>query len=279
MINEDLFIDNPPQRLTFLDHGVVELLDCSPRNICYLDQRILDACRVSYSSNKTKKHTDEDDKKLINYLFKHAHTSPLEMIDFTFYLKMPIFIARQLTRHRTASLNEISGRYSELATDFYAPERFKTQSTANKQGSGEFLPEKVNKTQLKNLNSTYTNLSMLYKDFILEGISKEQARIVLPVSTYTEMVWKIDLKNLLSYLNLRLDPHAQEEIRSMSKLMLQSIEPYFKWVIEAWNDTSPYRNAILFTREELRQLNITAKSEVVPPDLKGKLKKYAARNI
>lgn len=192
-----------------LDHGFVRLVD-------YLgsDARIVQAARVSYGKG-TK--TRREDRKLIEYLLRNDHTSPFEQVVLTFHIKMPIFVARQWVRHRTARLNEVSGRYSVLPNDFYRPpgHDLRPQSSSNKQGRDpDPLPPEVNDDLLHQLSEETTRAYAQYESYLDSGLAREVARINLPVSIYTEMYWQIDLHNLFHFLKLRLSAHAQQEIRA-----------------------------------------------------------------
>ena len=197
------------KKINVLDYGCVELID-------YLgsDERITEAARVSYA-NTEKKSTDAF---LIDYLMRNDHTSPFEQVVFTFYLKMPIFVARQWVRHRTARMNEISGRYSIMKNEFYTPraDMLNKQSKDNKQGRGEVLSSQEADEALKAIESAYKASSESYNKLLEIGVAKEIARIVLPLGLYTEFYWQIDLHNLFHFLALRLDHHAQREIREFA---------------------------------------------------------------
>lgn len=197
-----------------LDKGFVRLVD-------YLgsDQRIVQAARVSYGEG-TK--TYRQDQALIDYLLRNEHTSPFEQVTLTFHAKMPVFVARQWVRHRTARLNEISGRYSVMKDEFYVPaaENLAPQSTDNKQGRGEeALPPELAGPIIDRMQSQQSAAYAAYSELIDDGIAREIARINLPLSVYTEWYWQIDLHNLFHFLRLRLDPHAQYEIRAYAEVM------------------------------------------------------------
>jgi len=197
-----------------LDHGFVRLVD-------YMggDSRIVQSARVSYGEG-TK--TVREDKALIDYLMSHQHTSPFEQVVLTFHCKMPIFVARQWIRHRTARVNEISGRYSIMSDEFYIPdaEQIGYQSKDNRQGRDTSevpseLQKKVIQILIKDQEISYKN----YKEMIDDNIARELARINLPLSLYTQWYWQIDLHNLFHFLELRLDYHAQWEIQQYGKVI------------------------------------------------------------
>ena len=194
-------------RQPVLSHGFVALVDYMGN-----DAAIVQAARVSYGQG-TK--TLRDDRALIRYLMRHQHTTPFEMVEFKFLVRLPIYVARQFIRHRTASVNEYSARYSVVPDEYQipAPEEVRRQSTLNRQGRGETLPSEVVekfRTDLERLSKeTYT----AYTAALTAGVARETARLLLPVAYYTQWYWKANLHNLLHFLLLRLDPHAQEEIR------------------------------------------------------------------
>lgn len=204
-----------------LDHGEIALLD-----VMGDDKAIVDAARISYSGAKAQKGVS--DRDLMRYLMRHGHHTPFEMVEMKFYVKAPIFVFRQWHRHRTAHLNEMSGRYSELPNDLYRPSTFRTQSKDNKQGSSNGTLEH----DIQSFEKAYTEyLSLINKD-----VAREQARIVLPVSTYSEMYWKCDLRNIFNFLRLRLDSHAQYEIRVYAKAMAQMVRECFPLAYEAFEE-------------------------------------------
>jgi len=202
----EALLDNP---IPVLDHGFVRLVD-------YLggDARIVQAARVSYGDG-TK--SVREDSALIDYLLRHQHTSPFEQVIFTFHLKMPIFVARQWIRHRTARLNEISGRYSVMKDEFYRPRDFEVryQSSVNRQGSdARAVPAETSERVIDLLVAGQARAYAEYEDLLADDVARELARVNLPLSLYTEMYWQIDLNNLFHFLRLRLDWHAQYEIRA-----------------------------------------------------------------
>lgn len=205
-----------------LDAGFIRLVDCmpSPTDPYSLpaDAAIVQAARVSYG--KGTKAVNED-KGLINYLMRHRHTTPFEMVEFKFHARMPIFIARQWIRHRTANVNEYSARYSEVPDICYIPEseRIMGQSKTNKQGSDGELSNETKNSFIGRMQTISSETYGDYQEFLSQGISRETARMLLPVAYYTEWYWKIDLHNLYHFISLRYDPHAQYEIRVYAEAM------------------------------------------------------------
>jgi thymidylate synthase (FAD) len=226
------------------DHGFVRLID-------YMggDASIVQAARVSYGAG-TK--TRNDDRGLIRYLLRHDHTTPFEMCEIKLHLKMPIFVARQWVRHRTASMNEVSGRYSVMPEEFYVPEpgAVQAQSTANKQGRGDSLPGHIVEWFRNVVSNEGKRAFGAYKTAVEEpmGISRELARINLPLGTYTEFYWKVDLHNLFRFLRLRTDPHAQKEIRDYANVVSIIVEKWCPVAFEAWLDYQ--RNAVTLSAPE-----------------------------
>jgi len=195
------------------------------------DYAIAEAARVSYSSNKKV----NDDYSLIKYLYSHEHTTPFEMVTFKFHIKAPIFVVRQWQRHRMSTYNEISGRYSVMKPEFWIPETLRTQSTTNKQGSGlEFNNELL----IKKWNNHNKNAYSIYLESLDSGVSRELCRNILPLNTYTEFYWKIDLHNLLRFIRLRSDSHAQQEIREYSDSLKEIVKEYCPVSIEAFEEYS-----------------------------------------
>jgi thymidylate synthase (FAD) len=213
-----------------LDRGFIRVIDYMGT-----DAAIVQAARVSYGAG-TKKI--QEDRGLINYLMRHRHTTPFEMCEIKFHIKMPMFVARQWVRHRTASMNEYSARYSVLKDEFYVPEisQLAEQSETNKQGkSDNGLDEKRAKEILEILERSgrdaYEKYSHMLNDL---SLTRELARTVLPVSVYTEMYWKMDLHNLLHFLKLRADPHAQYEIRRYAEVILDIVKKWTPIAYEAF---------------------------------------------
>lgn len=199
-----------------LDKGFVRLVDYMGS-----DERIVQAARVSYGKG-TK--TYREDRALIFYLLRNEHTSPFEQVVLTFHIKLPIFVARQWIRHRTARVNEISGRYSVLKDEFYLPalEALAAQSKDNKQGRvPEPFPTEIGASIQAKIGSAEKRSYQEYEDLLGTGLARELARIVLPLSAYTEWYWQMDLHNLTHFLKLRMDPHAQKEIRLYAQVIFE----------------------------------------------------------
>ncbi len=219
------------------DHGLVAMVDVMPRLVPEgktADFAIVQAARVSYGAGTKKVN---EDRGLIRYLARHRHTTPYEMVEFKFHHVMPIFIARQWIRHRTANVNEYSARYSVVQDRFYHPskENVRKQSMTNRQGGDEPIDDLTATEFLAYLDKT----EALYKDYealMAKGVSREMARIGLPVSVYTEWYWKIDLHNLFHFLSLRMDSHAQQEIQDYAKAMYALIKPIVPIAAEAFED-------------------------------------------
>ena len=242
-----------------LDKGFVRLVD-----VMGDDSSIVQAARVSYGKG-TK--TVSEDRSLIRYLMKHRHTSPFEMVEFKFHVKLPIFVARQWIRHRTANVNEYSGRYSEMKDDFYLPdlESIRTQSTVNKQSrSEENIPDDISLTILSKLKDTQSFLFSEYQEFLEKNLARELARINLPLSTYTEWYWKIDLHNLFHFLKLRLAEEAQYEIRIYAEKIVELIKPFVPLAWEAFEDFILY--SLSFSRQEISILKNMISKEIPNDD-------------
>jgi thymidylate synthase (FAD) len=228
-----------------LDHGCVELLD-----IMGNDDAICDAARVSTGKQKKEKNY-ELNENLIRYLWRNKHTSPFEMVEFKFYIKLPIFVMRQHIRHRTASVNEMSGRYRILPNEVYIPKesRIEGKGKINKQGGEGVLSDEVKQKFIISLEETSKKAFEQYKLYDEAGISNEIARLGLPVNTYTECYWKMDLRNLLHYLELRLHPHAQWEIRQYAKAMAEIVKEHVPVAYKAFEDYT--LNAVTFSAQEM----------------------------
>jgi len=219
------------------DHGLVALVDVMPRLVPVgktADFAIVQAARVSYGAGT--KQVNED-RGLIRYLARHRHTTPFEMVEFKFHHVMPIFVARQWIRHRTANVNEYSARYSVVRDRFYHPsiENVRKQSTVNRQGGDELIDEVTAREFCEYLDKVEESYKT-YERLIEKGVARELARIGLPVNVYTEWYWKIDLHNLFHFLSLRMDAHAQQEIRDFANAMFALIRPIVPVAAEAFFD-------------------------------------------
>ena len=259
--------------LQALDHGFVRVID-------YMgdDTAIVQSARVSYGKG-TKKITN--DKGLIKYLMRHWHSTPFEMCEIKLHVKLPIFIARQWIRHRTANVNEYSARYSILDKEFYIPsvENLASQSQINKQGRAENLSpeeaEKVIELLKSDAEQTYRNYEVMLNensdgetlDEGSMGIARELARMNLTLNTYTQWYWKIDLNNLLHFLALRADAHAQYEIRVYADIILDIVK---KWVPVTYEAFEDYRvGGTQLSAKEILILKKIIKGETVDPDAEG----------
>jgi thymidylate synthase (FAD) len=198
-----------------LSHGYVVLVDYMGN-----DAAIVQAARVSYGAG-TK--SVRDDRGLIRYLLRHRHTTPFEMVELKFLIRLPIYVARQFIRHRMSSTNEYSARYSVIPDEFDLPpvEEVREQSRRNRQGRGDALPPGVAEGFRADLDRVSQDAYAAYSRALEQGVARETARLILPVAYYTEWYWKCDLHNLFHFLSLRLDPHAQEEIRKYAAAMAE----------------------------------------------------------
>lgn len=241
---------------TVLDHGFVRLVD-------YLggDARIVQAARVSYGEG-TK--TVREDRALIDYLLRNKHTSPFEQVIFTFHVKMPIFVARQWIRHRTARLNEISGRYSVMRDEFYVPRghEVRLQSQRNRQGgSGREVPEELRERVIALLQRDQGEIYRSYESLLDDDVARELARVNLPLSLYTEMYWQIDLNNLFHFLRLRMDWHAQYEIRVYGDAIARCVEAVAPMAFGAFEEHILHGRS--FSRSELELIRTALDPEAL----------------
>ena len=249
-----------------LDKGFVRLVDYYGS-----DSRIVQAARVSYGEG-TK--TVSQDGALIDYLLRHQHTSPFEQVVFTFHLKMPIFVARQWVRHRMGRMNEVSGRYSIMKDEFYVPENscISKQSTNNKQGRGEVFEEQQAKEFQAEFIEGQQKAYEVYKGMVEKGIAREIARINLPLALYTEFYWQMDLHNLFHFLKLRLDSHAQYEIRLYAEKILEIIKTVCPMAVNSFENTM--EKAVSFNGEEMEALRKILDGEENPIQDEKKLKRF-----
>ncbi len=225
-----------------LDHGFVRVVD-------YMgdDAAITQAARVSYGRGTKKLR---EDSGLIRYLLRHRHTTPFEMCEIKFHIKLPIFVARQWIRHRTANVNEYSARYSVLDREFYipAPEHLAAQSASNRQGRGDVLEGEEAAEVLETLKQGAARAYGEYERMLnqdeegnpqdpeRQGLARELARISLPINVYTQWYWKVDLHNLMHFLSLRADPHAQYEIRAYAEVMVDILKRWVPITHQAFED-------------------------------------------
>ena len=267
-MNEELK-DILGKEIKCLDKGFVRLID-----VMGSDDAIVQAARVSYGKG-TK--TRSMDRELIRYLMRHRHTSPFEMVELKFHVKLPIFVARQWIRHRTANVNEYSGRYSEMKDEFYIPElsQLRHQSTMNRQGRSDDLigDEEAAKVQ-KMMSDSQESLFKEYNNYLDLDLTRELSRINLPLSTYTEWYWKIDLHNLLHFLKLRMDGHAQYEIRVYADIIADILKLAVPLTYEAFENY--ILDGIAFSKNELNWLK-----SVLPEGLpdKDSLKEFYIKGL
>ena len=268
------------QPLPVLDHGFVRVID-------YMgdDAAVVQAARVSYGRGTRKV---SEDAGLIRYLMRHRHSTPFEMAEIKYHVKLPIFVARQWIRHRTANVNEYSARYSILDREFYipAPEHLAAQSAANRQGRGAVLDGDAAAEVLEILRAdaarTYDNYAHMLNegpdgeplDPGRTGLARELARMNLTLNTYTQWYWKCDLHNLLHFLSLRADPHAQYEIRAYAEAMLATVQAWVPLTFAAFKD---YRlGAVTFSAGMLAVLTRMLAGETVEQKGSGLSKRALA---
>ena len=208
-----------------LDKGFVGLVDYMGT-----DNSVVQAARVSYGTG-TKKV--QEDRGLIRYLMRHEHTTPFEMCEVKFHIRLPIFVMRQLIRHRTAQVNEYSGRYSVMTDEFYVPKKFEKQSKTNMQGRDESLDDQQGKLTWM-MDDVHNNAYGMYEELLELDVARETARAVLPVSNYTEAYWKCNIKNFLHMAWLRMDSHAQWEIQEVAKACLTIAEDLWPIAVSSY---------------------------------------------
>jgi thymidylate synthase (FAD) len=248
-----------------LDHGFVRVID-------YMgdDAAIVQAARVSYGAG-TK--TARDDAGLIRYLMRHWHSTPFEMCELKLHVKLPVFVARQWIRHRTANVNEYSARYSILDREFYTPDpaQLAAQSSVNNQGRGETLSPDEAARVLRLLTAgagrAYDDYEAMLSTEGQSGLARELARMALPASIYTQWYWKVDLHNLFHFLRLRADPHAQYEIRVYAEAICEVVKA---WVPDAYAAFEDYRlNAVTFSGKGMACLRRMLAGEAVTQEASG----------
>jgi thymidylate synthase (FAD) len=242
-----------------LDDGFVRVLD-------YMgdDAAVVQAARISYGAGTKQIHQD---RGLIRYLMRHRHSTPFEMCDIKFHLRVPMDTWRQYVRHRTASINEYSTRYSVAidATQQTPPDRWRAQSALNRQGSSGTLPVEIGEKLSAAERALQDEARRVYEERLAAGVAREQARKDLPLSTYTEAYWKINLHNLLHFLDLRMDDHAQEEIRTYARVIGEEIVA--AWVPIVWEAFLDYRRRALhlsgIEAELIRLLNMNDRAGAI----------------
>lgn len=248
-----------------LDHGFIRVID-------YMgdDSAIVQAARVSYGAGT--KHV-QNDEGLIRYLMRHWHSTPFEMCEVKLHVKLPVFVARQWIRHRTANVNEYSARYSILDREFYipAPEQLAAQSTVNNQGRGEVLSGEEAARVLEMLksdaNRAYDHYEAMLSQDGQQGLARELARMNLPANIYTQWYWKVDLHNLFHFLRLRADPHAQYEIRVYAEAIAACVKD---WVPLAYGAFEDYRmGGVTLSSKAIAVLKRRLAGEIVTQEASG----------
>ncbi|MBQ7673840.1 MAG: FAD-dependent thymidylate synthase [Alphaproteobacteria bacterium] len=236
------------KKFPMLDHGFIRVIDYMGT-----DASIVQAARVSYGVGTKKK---QEDRGLINYLMRHGHTTPFEMCEIKLHIKLPIFVMRHWIRHRTANVNEYSARYSVLSNEFYIPEldQIARQSEINKQGKSDIAMDQVKAREIINIikevsSDAYEKYAHMLNDM---SLARELARTILPVSVYTEVYWKIDLHNLLHFLKLRADSHAQYEIRCYANKILDIVKAWVPFTYDAFVN---YRQNAVSVSKKCIELN------------------------
>ncbi|CAI3944862.1 FAD-dependent family (ThyX) (PDB:1KQ4) [Commensalibacter communis] len=257
--------------LPVLDHGFVRVVD-------YMgdDSSIVQAARVSYGAG-TKKVSE--DRGLIRYLMRHHHTTPFEMCEIKYHIRLPIFVARQWIRHRTASVNEYSARYSIMDREFYIPEPevLAAQSKINNQGRGDILSSEQAAAVIhllkQDAQQCYDNYETMLKPAEEDGygLARELARMNLTLNSYSQWYWKINLHNLFHFLQLRIDPHAQYEIRVYAEAMLKTLQAWVPIACEAFEDYR--RGAVTFSASMMQVLGKMLNGETVEQDNSGLTKR------
>jgi thymidylate synthase (FAD) len=248
-----------------LDHGFIRVID-------YMgdDSAIVQAARVSYGAGT--KHV-QNDEGLIRYLMRHWHSTPFEMCEIKLHVKLPVFVARQWIRHRTANVNEYSARYSILDREFYipAPDQLAAQSTVNNQGRGEVLTgeeaARVLELLKSDANRAYDHYEAMLSQDGQQGLARELARMNLPANIYTQWYWKVDLHNLFHFLRLRADPHAQYEIRVYAEAIAACVKD---WVPLAYGAFEDYRmGGVTLSAKAISALKRRLAGETVTQEASG----------
>lgn len=229
------------------DGGEKFAMTAVPENLTF-DAQIARAARVSYQEGTAQARSDAG---LIDYLMRHRHTSPFEQVSFKFQLKMPLFVAQQWIRHRTAKLNQESARYSVIRDEFYVPDedRIQGQHESNKQGSGDALDDLARSTTRWSIRMASGDSFDEYREMLDLGVARELARTVLPVGTYTSMVWQMDLHNLMHFLSLRMDEHAQWETRQYAQALYDLVQPLVPLAFSSFRNH--VLDAVTFSADEV----------------------------
>ncbi|MBI3553909.1 MAG: FAD-dependent thymidylate synthase [Elusimicrobia bacterium] len=222
-----------------LDKGFVRLVEFMGG-----DQGVVDSARVSYGG---KSRGEEADRKLIAYLLKHQHMTPFEHSVFKFHVSCPIFVMRQWIRHRMASYNEISARYTEVKDEFYVPPKWRAQDVKNKQGSLP-APALDHEDLTKKFETQIKNALALYREMLAAGVAREMARMILPVNAYTQFYWTINARSLMNFVTLRADVHAQWEIQQFAEALASCFQEKMPWTYDAflksvWKGENPKLSA------------------------------------
>lgn len=243
-----------------LDHGFIALKD-----VLGSDEDIEAAARTSYQQGTRQTSAT---RGLIRYLMRNKHTSPLEMVELKFHVSMPIFVARQWIRTRTASLNEVSGRYSLLPMQFYTPafEDFKLQATDNKQGRAGAASRELYDNAVTTWEMSRNDAQVNYEWLNANDVARELARIDLPLSTYTNLIWKIDLHNLFRFLGQRVHPHAQKEIRVYGEIIAAMVKRVVPLAFEGWVDYELAGASFSYQEMRLLQAFIEGRMQRITPD-------------
>lgn len=262
-----------PLEIKIHDHGFVRLVDCMPRIVPVksigVESRIIDAARVSYGGG-TK--SVREDVELLSYLFRHGHLTPFEMVEFAFIARTQMFVAKQMMRHRTASYNEESARYSIIGDITYCPtpDEIRAQSTTNRQGSSaKPLSAEQAETFSKIVQANAADAFEAYNAGVKSGVAREMARIVLPEGRYTSFYFKMNLRNLLHFLELRMDSHAQKEMQDFANAVYELVKSVAPHAIEMFNVYM--RDAIKLSRHEVEAIShLLPRSGLIPANLGGK---------
>lgn len=228
------------------------------------DADICRAARVSYDDASTKKTST--DEQLIDYLMRHRHTSPFEMVTLKFEVKLPIFVERQWVRHRTCSMNEMSGRYSEMPEEYHMPHQFRIQDKHNKQGSQDTIGVDVDANLMSRLRrENAEKIWQCYHDEMAKGVAREQAREMLPLAVYTKKVWQMNLHNLFHFLRLRTSGHAQWEIRQYAEAIERIVADCVPLAYKAWG--IHVKDAVTFSLDELDILKMLVPRTMDPSNV------------